>query len=520
MINPFFYGGWKYYLPVYSGSRVLYFGRPEGVFSLLSEECQPCAVVPDEVAGELLMDLVRSQIGKTSVQADCAVYRSIGGLPKGTFDTAVIHGWNEWSERMRAVHAGYSGEECLARAARALKSGGIFMVTGSGLSLIRAAMAASRMKLNLRGILTFKSALYGPELYKIESQPASIAFEAAARAAVHFLRGGGFGLIYVNGNGPAQESLLSRIVREHAEREIPNRSEVYHGSGGVYTLLTPDWIYRMPQFPESETRCAVNYETLRHLQTLRLPFRCPEPAGIYRRHGKTAYVESRLKGAGVNYLSATDSDRSERAGAALGALIAMQRQTLTHINGSDAKIREAILQPVAGLESYLDPSVNRSLAEFSEAFLDLFRNEPLQRSMSHGDFKIANTLWEDGKLTAVIDWDLSSRENFALIDYLTYDAFDRSVASGLDFCRAVAASRYEDFETGFYRRNFPELRAGRPTFAASVVFALLHYGFTHLHFLREDLKAQWYREHLGEPLRESVAAFLAAARREGAAHHV
>ncbi len=525
MISPFFYGGWKYYLPVRAECDILFIGRPEGIFSLNSEKAAVAAVSPDDVGAEFLSDMLRSQLGN---QARIRVlpYRELDSISDASIDGAVIHGWMEWTARMKAVNPRYSGRACLETVSRALKDGGTLLVTASGISLLRAFEAAWKSRplgLKLAEILIFKDTLYGPALYKIQSVPAAFTLQKAVRAAVHFFRGGGFGFIYKKGSGAARETLLEKIVCDHTRQEAPTDTAIYHGSGGVYTLLTPHWIYRMPQFDESETRCAVNYGTLQYLKTLTLPFRCPEPSGVYSHHGRNVYVESRIPGEGINYLSATEAERAGRANAVYRALAALQRQTLRVYSVADSgtKVRGALIRSLSKLKPCFDAEINRGLEEFMDTFVGCFEAKTLQWCHTHGDFKIANTLWDEaGSFSGIIDWDLSSRENFPLIDYLTYDAFDRSVAGDIDFCRALAASRYEDFAKSVYYRESNGLSADPALFAASIVITLLHYGEAHFNFLREDLKMQWYSEHLGIPLRESLAAYQSTAKRGGAAQHV
>lgn len=178
-------------------------------------------------------------------------------------------------------------------------------------------------------------------------------------------------------------------------------------------------ICRMPLGRGAATirRARNNYSALQGLQSCGvLSGLSPRPLdhGVY--HGQEYYIETFLYG---EKLHLTPVNYAQVYAMVRPALLSFYLDA-----GRDTIIDEPVFQSLVGesLAMLKSHAINRDdmkkIRALEHALQDIMLNARLRLPLVHGDFKIENMLFRSGRLTGIIDWDLSMFSGLPYLDLL------------------------------------------------------------------------------------------------------
>jgi aminoglycoside phosphotransferase (APT) family kinase protein len=245
-------------------------------------------------------------------------------------------------------------------------------------------------------------------------------------------------------------------------------------------------------------RCQNNYTILEKLRTLCLPFSVPVPVRQGELHGKPYFAESLLAGRAADYFEFSPEERAARAAKAMAALAQIRRVTRRTVVLDEDRFEPLIARPVAEMCRRLTPKSMECLLAFEHMLRKQLTGKSLELVMVHGDFKVANILWNaKNEVSGILDWDTASAEGFPLIDELIYFSFDRTLTGTV----TIGAAMYDCA----YGKNSPRQHLAYGNldellYRSYVVMAMIHYSIMH-HGIKEDHRqAKWCRRNMEEHL--------------------
>jgi aminoglycoside phosphotransferase (APT) family kinase protein len=316
------------------------------------------------------------------------------------------------------------------------------------------------------------------------------------------------------GEAPAAHALEELLQPFDRGTHRPSPA-IHRGSGGVFRVMGAACVARFPASNAAIPRCRANYLALERLSRVDLPFAVPRPlaAGSY---GDLPYLlESRIGGAAFDYQRESARSRDRVAAAATSALIAFQRATGRRASFGGDHFARLVEQPAARLGRALDARTVAALDSYVERLRPLVRDRIVPLAFMHGDFKVGNLLVTAGHVVSgVVDWDLSCRLGFPVVDYAFYRAFDHTVQRRAPFAACLAALVGDHdagpLGDGAYSAYCRSIGIDLTLFDAGVVMALVHFGNNHPGLLDDPARAGWCEEHLSAHL--FTACAKAAAR--------
>ena len=233
-------------------------------------------------------------------------------------------------------------------------------------------------------------------------------------------------------NAEMADTVIRGIVRE-TSRNIGIDLQVDHIAvrkiGKTATFLTgPDrrrYILRIARSPIAHTRAQRNFAALDALGRPSVDplLRGRVPAAVYRAtHGGYPYfVETCLDGRPGPLSAGVHANAHGWATDAVTFITALHRATAECVAMNGGALSRLVLEPIARLTDACQgiPGAARVLAQVAAQCGTALRARTLPLVQTHGDFTESNCLFDaDGRLTAVVDWEVSERCGLPLLDLL------------------------------------------------------------------------------------------------------
>jgi aminoglycoside phosphotransferase (APT) family kinase protein len=415
---------------------------------------------------------------------------------EGTFDGVVVHGLHDLRVRLfpgaeRALNVLVNDLK------RVVKPSGFVMLDGRlrgslaprrrGGSIRRSAVchALDDAGLVRRCDLAFRLDKW-EWLYQIQNMRSSLPIKTRLRNWVSAeLRTPEAGFVASSESGALAPSLLEGVLRQiplHQDDFQRARETVHLGSWDVFRAETANLIIRMPAGPAGVDRCRRNAQALLELEATPLAFATPRLAfeGAWR--GMTFVAETRLNGQAVKYLDMSPREREQVARNGQAMLADMYDRTSLVARLDAGAVQELFVDPLDRIAEYLEPAVAGPISEARVWLYARFTGAEWTLARTHGDYKATNFLTDRrGRVTGVVDWDLSRPAGLPMTDSILLEAFDRSIVNGGEFGQAV-------YDAGFaslgWRKRLPaELQRyilDEDQWRATALVTLLNYFFDHL----------------------------------------
>ncbi len=307
------------------------------------------------------------------------------------------------------------------------------------------------------------------------------------------VKGESYGLIIVRSPADTSSGVIGDIVKlDEVDHTDSTDLRVYVGTANTLVGKLPGRIVRVPLDSEALSRCCNNYETLQALPPIS-PVAIPTPS-LPGRFGNLMYFEeSKLPG-----YEPTEKKNGPRK----SDLIAIQAfRYLLHLH--TATSRKVILDEIL-FENLVGIPLKNLIGYCQGADKDTFSNIAVmlkKRLMgketvlvrTHGDFKRTNLLVnETEEVVGVIDWDLSRKAGFPLMDLLWYLSYEMSLTRQIPFYQAIVRVAFEedilknDCVQMYWQKLCLNEGARQKIYAAMLLLYQFHEHLDHWHKVEEQ----------------------------------
>jgi hypothetical protein len=261
-----------------------------------------------------------------------------------------------------------------------------------------------------------------------------------------FLKSEAVGIVCKKSYERESRTLVKEIINDMKDRKEfldPGLYKVIRGSGGTFVLNTGQSIIRIPRlwYPDIvRQRWLRNFNTLKALRRLKLPFKIPEPIHLGDVEGQPYSIESKIPGYSSEGI-ALSAKESKRLGIqTIEALTSLFTKTAKTTLLDEKEFRRLFGDPIGRCVLYCNEDGKRKLEIIEEKFRSIFLNTEFPLIRTHGDFKRPNFIFgKDDRLYGICDWDLSLPSGLPLLDLYLFLGSERVYKSNQGFHAAIFA---------------------------------------------------------------------------------
>jgi aminoglycoside phosphotransferase (APT) family kinase protein/SAM-dependent methyltransferase len=441
---------WGFWVAGEGRDRVVCLDDGAGMVTLRLSYLFPwvCGVFPDAESAGFCKALAGAD-GRDNVLAVAAR----GGLPLASeaADVVAVRDLGDFARRCGA--SGSAGEALVREMRRVLRPGGLIYVGMTRMQSLKRGRAAPAGDLRPLTPARVRRAAGLPEVDRLHLYPTlyepqlmtELGNHAATPARLRRLVAGmtrpqGYGLLLSDDRRAAARSAIRTLDPEGTGRpgHGSGHARAYVGSGGVLVLVLDGVIVRVPGTGEAVERCRSNHVTLRDLAG-KVSVAVPEPIQERAFRDQVYFVETRLKGHEPP-LRDKDPKRAralaEHAMEIVTGLHAGTASTVTVDRNRFAALVGNRLDRLAAPVRSPEPELTRMRDLLAEGLL----GTRLRVVRTHGDFKRTNLLLDGaGRISGVVDWDLSQPDGPPLVDPALFLAYERYLSGSdrvaLTLCR-------------------------------------------------------------------------------------
>jgi aminoglycoside phosphotransferase (APT) family kinase protein len=430
-----------FFAPPLAGRTILSIEADSGSASLAAagrDAEHVCCLHPDrEIAEAIAHHAAATGLGDFTV----VTFSPVGRLPflNGVFDIVAVHGMDVVASRTE--HLWRDWRASMGELVRVSKCPGFLYIGGSSgglrrvlqgsakasFSVARTALGMWRMGMKPKRVLRRWDA--NGRSYRIGGVLHRESFFRDLRsltgAALH---GGEFAIVA----GRLQGTLLDQILDEVAGAGAARRASFHIGSGGAFRVETRGRIVRLPFSEVGARRCRNGFAALEGVQQLALSFATPRPLLHAEVERHEFFVETRIRGSEIPYLSLSRDRIRSVAVQAADMLTELHRKSVRRTVVTAPLFRSLFQEPL-DLAAASDPAgtLAAHLREAASLLRERFLHQPIALVRTHGDFKITNVVQgRSGRAVGLVDWDLSEESGLPATDLVTYLAFDRALITG------------------------------------------------------------------------------------------
>ncbi|WNM57924.1 aminoglycoside phosphotransferase family protein [Candidatus Nitrospira allomarina] len=259
------------------------------------------------------------------------------------------------------------------------------------------------------------------------------------------VKGESYGLILGNSWSNTSSGIIGNIASQHGV-EPSDEAGISACVGTASSLVgkLPDRIVRFPLGQGALTRCRNNYETLQALQGISP---VPIPAASYTgSFGSLMYFEeSKLPG----FEPTGEQKRAWRSdkitAQASRYLLQLHAGTAQRVILDDVLFEKLVNVPFADFMTYCKGTDKVVFTNVKTLVKKRLMGKETLLVQTHGDFKRTNLLVnETGKVIGLIDWDLSRKMGFPLMDLLWFLGYEKYLSAPMPFYQAIVRVAFEE----------------------------------------------------------------------------
>lgn len=376
-------------------------------------------------------------------------------LQEGLFDLICLSNSRFWFESDEMVF--HKGKTCLSNLLKLLTPRGMIYL-GMRKDPFSFRVGIGSQELSHRGLVSSLEGSSWRVVTKLQFYPAlgpieTVTKEGSRRSWFRgwrstlkkVVKGESYGLILVNSLPYTSSGVIGNISSQHGggpsdEADI----RVFVGTASSLVGKLPDRIIRVPLGQGALSRCRNNFETLQVLQGLSpVPIPAPSCSGSF---GDLMYFEeSRLPG----YEPTGEQRgawRSDKITAqASRYLLQLHAGTAQNVILDDVLFEELVGVPLADFMTYCKGTDKDVFANVKVLVKDRLMGKATLLVRTHGDFKRTNLLVnESGKVIGLIDWDLSRKMGFPLMDLLWFLGYEMYLKARVPFYQAIFRVAFEE----------------------------------------------------------------------------
>ncbi|MGB5053469.1 MAG: phosphotransferase [Nitrospirales bacterium] len=259
------------------------------------------------------------------------------------------------------------------------------------------------------------------------------------------VKGESYGLILVKSWPYTSSGVIGSIASQRGvERWDESDISVFVGTANSLVGKLPGRIVRIPFGTTSLSRCRNNYETLQDLQGT-CPVAIPAPSYPGSFGDLMYFEESKLPG-----FEPTGEQkgawRSDKITAqASRYLLELHAGTVQKVILDDLLFEDLVGVPLEDLRTYCKGTDKDFFANVEVLMKERLLGKETVLVRTHGDFKRTNLLVnETGKVVGLIDWDLSRKNGFPLMDLLWFLSYEMYLNERIPFYQAIVRVAFED----------------------------------------------------------------------------
>lgn len=259
------------------------------------------------------------------------------------------------------------------------------------------------------------------------------------------VKGESYGLILGNSWPFTSSGVIGNIASQHGVEPSDEADiNVFVGTANSLVGKLPDRIVRFPLGQGALSRCRNNYETLKALQGVS-PVAIPAPSCTGSFGSLIYFEESKLPG----YEPTGEQKgvwRSDKITAqASRYLLQLHAGTAQRVILDDVLFEELVSVPFADFMTYCKGTDKDVFAKVKALVKERLMGKETLLVRTHGDFKRTNLLVnKTGKVIGLIDWDLSRKMGFPLMDLLWFLGYEMYLNARIPFYQAIVRVAFEE----------------------------------------------------------------------------
>jgi len=307
------------------------------------------------------------------------------------------------------------------------------------------------------------------------------------------------------------------VVAELFPKNSPVESirKIYISTTNVLLIQAADeynnYFIRFPFTKDSIERVKNQQELTALLQRQGIRF-IPRPVELKKELPVPYYIEAGMPGRSVE---------KEFAEGSAGVAQSYFQKAQEKVREIHRQFGRAVLMQDAEFQTYVQPKLDiiakrletyqpgrEALQRIGEFFREEFAEKRMLATLVHGDFKIGNCLFDgSGNISGIIDWDMGSRDDLALIDIASLLGRSQRQRQRLSLPDLIL--RYETIRNEFdpvYRQYFEATETSPIPAFTTLLFYWLDRVYKQINFDAE-VKESWIKSNV-LPVLENVGSIL------------
>lgn len=327
------------------------------------------------------------------------------------------------------------------------------------------------------------------------------------------VKGESYGLILGNSWPKSSSGVIGNIASQHGVEPSDEADiSVFVGTASSLVGKLPDRIVRFPLGKGALSRCRNNYETLQALQGLS-PVAIPAPSCTGSFGNLMYFEESKLPGSEPTGEQKRAWRSDKITAQASRYLLQLHAGTAQRVILDDVLFEELVSVPFADFMTYCKGTDKDVFSNVKALVKKRLMGKETLLVQTHGDFKRTNLLVNKaGKVMGLIDWDLSRKIGFPLMDLLWFLGYEMYLNARMPFYQAIVQVAFKEdlLKNDCVQSYWHALCVGDESLQKIYAAILLLYQFhEHLDFWHKA-DEHWFSDVMAPTLRSAFENALAS----------